>query len=263
MLLAILFVEFAAVIRELRTDVVLDWFVSIAPLIWIDASVLVLYAFVRLYRHPELAPAIPSATPLRTMVLLSPNLRALHAGGSRLRRIWTVATIAYGLAYMFLQGMLVFDLSGSIQPVTTILDSPVGYGPGFVWAPTTTFGVVIRPFSVATAVTLSLLSGLVVALAVRLFAATRKAATALPGPLLGFAVTCPACLGAPVSGLFLAYMAPLASMGGMGAASAFSRMLVISTALLIGTLILLWVVLSLLSNMAVDGALSVRQIAPH
>lgn len=250
LILAILiFVEFGAVLHELRTDVILDWFVSLAPLIWINVSVLFLYAFLRLYYNPNLVSPSPGTAPSRARVFLIPSFRAIRAGGKTLRRFWVGAAMVYAVVFAFLQGILVVDLSGSIQPVWVVLDSPVGYGPGIVWAPTTTFGIVLRPFSIATALTLSLLSGIVVALSVRLFAASRRAVAAIPSPLLGFAVACPACLGAPVSGLFLAYLSPLASMGGMGAASAFSRMLVISTALLIITLLLLWIVLSLLSNM--------------
>ena len=243
-------VELGEVLRELRTDVVLDWFVSIAPLIWINASVLVLYAFLRLYRNPGLVPPQPGTSPLRGGSFLVPNFRAIKEGGRSFRRFWLGASIAYAIVFALLQGMIVVDPSGSIDPVSTVLDSPVGYGPGFVWAPTVTFGIVLRPFSIATALALSLLSGVVVALSIRLFAASRRSVAAVPGPLIGFAVACPACFGAPISGLFLAYLAPLASMGGMSAASAFSRMLVISTALLIVTLLLLWVVLSLLSRIA-------------
>src|SRR5256885_14984895 len=90
-LLALLFVEVAAILRELRTDVVLDWFVSIAPLIWIDASILILYAFLRLYRNPDIAPTIPRVTPRRTVGFLRPNLRVLQSSGSRLRRNWAFA----------------------------------------------------------------------------------------------------------------------------------------------------------------------------
>src|SRR3989440_8696839 len=64
LILAILvFVEFGAVLHELRTDVVLDWFVTLAPLIWINASVLVVYSFLRLYRDPNLVPARPETSP--------------------------------------------------------------------------------------------------------------------------------------------------------------------------------------------------------
>ena len=258
-LAGLVFVEFGAVLHELRTDVVLDWFVTLAPLIWINASVLVVYSFLRLYRDPNLVPARPETSTIRGQGFLLPNFRAIREGGSALRRSWTAAMIVYALAFAFLQGGLVIDPSGSIEPVSTVLDSPVGYGPGFVWAPTTTFGVVVRPFSVATALALSLLSGIVVALSIRLFVVSRKSVAGLPGPFIGFAVACPACLGAPISGLFLAYLAPLASMGGIGAASAFSRMLVISTALLIFTLLLLWIVLSLLSHMLGGPSGAVQQ----
>ena len=158
-LAGLVFVEFGAVLHELRTDVVLDWFVTLAPLIWINASVLVVYSFLRLYRDPNLVPARPETSTIRGQGFLLPNFRAIREGGSALRRSWTAAMIVYALAFAFLQGVLVIDPSGSIEPVSTVLASPVGYGPGFVWAPTTTFGVVVRPFSVATALALSLLSG--------------------------------------------------------------------------------------------------------
>lgn len=252
-LLTLTFAELGEVLRELRTDVVLDWFVSLAPLIWINVSVVVLYAFVRLYRRPDLASLPAGAARPRTSAFLLPNFRALRGGGGGFRRIWAGAAVAYALVYMFLQGMLVVDLSGSIEPIFTPLESAVGYGPGIAWAPTSSIGVQIRPYSVAAAVVLSFLSGLVVALSLRLVTASRRTVTALPGPLLGFAVMCPACVGAPVSGLFLAYAAPFAAMGGLGSASAFSRMLVFSTALLIFTLVLLWIVISLLSNLSASG----------
>src|SRR6266568_9601014 len=38
LLAALTFVELGEVLRELRTDIVLDWFISLAPLIWIGAT---------------------------------------------------------------------------------------------------------------------------------------------------------------------------------------------------------------------------------
>src|SRR5438876_11128150 len=55
-LLALTFADVGRVLRELRTDVVLDWFVSLAPLIWINVSIVVLSGFFRLYFSPDLAP---------------------------------------------------------------------------------------------------------------------------------------------------------------------------------------------------------------
>ena len=252
-LLALTFAELGEVLRELRTDVVLDWFVSLAPLIWINVSILFLYAFVRLYRSPDLAPPDVGSSRRRVWAFIIPNFRALRACGRTFRRIWALSAVGYAFAFMVLQGILVVDPSGSIEPVFTDLESPIGYGPGIAWAPTSTFGVQIRPYGIAVVVILSLLSGLVIALSLQVVIARRRAATALPAPLLGFAVMCPACVGAPLSGLFLAYLAPIAFMGGMGAAVAFSRMLVISTALLITTLILLWIVISMLSRLGLES----------
>jgi len=250
LLLALLFSKFGEVLREIRTDVVLDWFITLAPLIWIDASILVLYAFFRLYFTPELVPPRTRAAVKHVSTFLVPNTRVLR-GSTHLRKVWAISAMVYSTTYAFLQGVFVVDLSGSLSPMFVVIESAIGYGPGIVWAPTTTFGIQLRPYSVAAAASLSLLSGLVFALAFRVITSTNQRATkALPGPLLGFAVMCPACAGGPVSGLFLAYVTPIAFMGQMGSASAFSRLLGASTVLLLVTLILSWAMISFLTNVA-------------
>src|SRR6267143_3626260 len=249
LLLALLFAEFGEVLHEIRTDVVLDWFVTLMPLIWFDASILVLYAFFRLYFTPELVPPRTVAAVKPVSTFLIPNTRVLR-GSPHLRKVWAISAIVYAVTYAFLQGVLVVDLSGSLSPMFVVIESAIGYGPGIAWAPTTTFGIQLRPYSVAAAVALSLLSGLVFALAFQVVTTSRRSAGVLPGPLLGFAVMCPACAGGPVSGLFLAYVAPIAFMGGMGSASAFSRLLGVSTLLLLVTLILSWAMISFLTNVA-------------
>src|SRR5207245_9454010 len=248
-LMAVSFAEFGEVLREIRTDVVLDWFVSLAPLIWIDASILVLYAFFRLYFSPDLVPPKTGPAMRRASAFLVPNIRVLRARGRNVRKVWAISALVYPWAYAFLQGVFVVDLSGSLSPVFVVIESAIGYGPGIAWAPTTTFGIQLRPYSVAAAASLSLLSGLVFALAFQVINTTgQRGARALPGPLLGFAVMCPACASGPVSGLFLAYVTPIAFMGGMGSASAFSRLLGASTLLLILTLVLSWTMISFFTN---------------
>jgi len=246
-LLALAFAEAGEVLRELRTDVVLDWFISLAPQIWINISIVVLYAFFRIYFSPDLA---PTAGTVRTgaVLFLVPNFRSLRDRGRTFRKAWGIGAVAYAVAYALLQGIVVVDFSGSLQPVFVVIESAVGYGPGIAWAPTTTFGIQLRPYSIAAAFALSLLSGLVFALAFQVVATGRRTGRTLPGPLLGLAVMCPACAGGPVSGLFLAYVAPIAFMGGMGSASAFSRLLGFSTVLLVVTLVLLWTVISFITN---------------
>ena len=170
-----------------------------------------------------------------------------HPGGG----YWTCITWGQRqvMTYAFLQGVFVVDLSGSLSPVFVVIESAIGYGPGIAWAPTTTFGIQLRPYSVAAAASLSLLSGLVFALAFQVIRTTgQRAARGLPGPLLGFAVMCPACASGPVSGLFLAYVTPIAFMGEMGSASAFSRLLGASTLLLIVTLVLSWTMICFFTN---------------
>src|SRR5438034_7332593 len=78
LLLTLLFAEFGEVLREIRTDVVLDWFITLAPLIWIDASIVVLYAFFRLYFTPELVPPRTSAAMKLVSAFLVRNTRVLR-----------------------------------------------------------------------------------------------------------------------------------------------------------------------------------------
>src|SRR5881396_392889 len=92
LLLTLLFAEFGEVLREIRTDVVLDWFITLAPLIWIDASIVVLYAFFRLYFTPELVPPRTSAAMKRVSAFLVPNTRVLR-GGTRLRKVWAISAV--------------------------------------------------------------------------------------------------------------------------------------------------------------------------
>src|SRR2546427_4864146 len=245
-LMALSFAEFGEVLREIRTDVVLDWFVSLAPLIWSVASILVLYAFFRLYFSPDLVPPKTGPAMRRASAFRVPNIRVLRARGRSVRKVWAISALVYAVAYALLQGIFVVDLSGSLQPVFVVIESAIGYGPGIAWSPTPTFGTELWLYPVAAAAALSLLSGLVFALAFQVIATSQRAARTLPGPLLGLAVICPACAGGPLSGLFLAYVAPIAFMGGMGSASALSRLLRFSTLLLIVKLVLLWTAISVL-----------------
>src|SRR5216110_225479 len=253
-LAALLFAATGVTLLALRTDRILDWFVSLVPLIWIDVSVLFLYAFFRLYFSARIESPASEGVWARAIPFLFPNFQVIRARGRRFRRVWLAGSLAYAVVYGFLQGIIVVDPSGSLQPVFVVIESAIGYGPGIVWAPTTTFGVQLRPYSLAAASVLSLFSGLVVALAIQVVSRGHRAARAFPGPFLGLAVMCPACASGPVSGLFLAYLAPIAFMGGIGSASAFSRLLGFSTFLLIATLVLLWSVISFITNVLPPNA---------
>ncbi len=118
----------------------LDWFITLAPLIWIDASILVLYAFFRLYFTPELVPPRTRAAVKHVSTFLVPNTRVLR-GSTHLRKVWAISAMVYSTTYAFLQGVFVVDLSGSLSPMFVVIESAIGYGPGIVWAPTTTFGI--------------------------------------------------------------------------------------------------------------------------
>ncbi len=78
-LVALAFAELGEVLRELRTDIVLDWFVSLAPLIWINASAVALYALVRLYFSPAFAPPATDTSRARAVSFLVPSRLSAHA----------------------------------------------------------------------------------------------------------------------------------------------------------------------------------------
>src|SRR5439155_2033896 len=109
--------------------------------------------------------------------------QVIRARGKRFRRVWFIGALAYALAYAFLQGILVVDPSGSLQPVFVVIESAIGYGPGIAWAPTTTFGVQLRPYSLAAAVVLSLFSGLVVDLSIQVDSRGQQVVRGLHSPL--------------------------------------------------------------------------------
>src|SRR2546428_650434 len=154
-LLALTFAELGEVLRELRTDVVFDWFVSLAPLIWINVSILVLYAFFRLYFSPSVVHPTTERARAGAIPFLVPNFHILRTGANSFRRAWGIASVAYAVAYALLQGIFVVDLSGSPQPVSAVLEGASASAPGFAWPPTTPFGAHPPPSSVAPAVALS------------------------------------------------------------------------------------------------------------
>src|SRR6267143_892757 len=127
LLLALLFAEFGEVLHEIRTDVVLDWFFTLMPLIWFDASILVLYAFFRLYFTPEFVPPRTDTALNHVSTFLVPNTRVLR-GSPHLRKVWAISAIVYAVTYAFLQGVFVVDLSGSLSPMFVVIESAIGYG---------------------------------------------------------------------------------------------------------------------------------------
>ncbi len=243
--------ELTALIMELQSSLILDWFVSLAPLLWINGSVLFVYVLLRGVTLPQGAAEVPTGG----WRLLHPELSAVRQVLSRppLRAFAVGAGLAYALAFALLQGLLVVDLAGSIRPFFTVLRSPVGYGPGVAWAPTAYVGVVLRPYTLAAAVSLALLSSVVLSLFAYLLRHGRGALRALPGPMAGLAVMCPACFATPAAGLFLAYLAPAATLVGLGTVPLFTLTLAVATVLLLLSLLVLWMTMAWLTRLLADG----------
>jgi hypothetical protein len=251
LLLALLLIEMGLIMLELRTAIVQDWFVTLAPLVWINASVLVLFAFFR-----QLGAGDPD---VRVGAREGGRWgRAFHPRFGTLRRVLrqrptriavVLIAVGYGVLYAILQGILVLspNLVAPLGPL--IIESPLGYGPALVWAPTQAFGLLLRPYTVAGAVALAVLSGVVLAVFVRIAGRERPALASLTGPLAGLAVLCPACFATPVAGLLVAYLAPAVTIVGLGTGAAFAFSLGLATALLLASLFLLWATTAWLSRL--------------
>src|SRR5438034_10916869 len=85
-LAALLFAETGVILLELRADRILDWFVSLVPLIWIDVSVLFLYAFFRLFFSARILSPASQRAWARAIPFLFPNLDLISPPGNRFRR---------------------------------------------------------------------------------------------------------------------------------------------------------------------------------
>ncbi len=240
--LGLVLIQLGALFVELQTAFVSDWFITLVPLVWLNVSILVVYA---LFRQLYLGDEGPGTARPTVWDRLRPDWDSLKhtTGVRRLRIVWLVGGLAYLLAYMLLQGILVLDVTGSIAVGAVYLPSPIGYGPGVALSPAPYVGLLLRPYTLAAGVALSIYSGLVLALFFRVLSLSRRHLVGFSGPLAGLTVLCPACVATPATGLFLAYLAPAVTVVGLGTLPLFSATLAGSTALLFVSLfLLLWTV---------------------
>ncbi|MFQ5919663.1 MAG: hypothetical protein ACE5I4_06425 [Thermoplasmata archaeon] len=251
LLLGLVLVQGGLIFLELRTSLVQDWFVTLAPLVWLNASILVLYLFFRQLAAADLGLSDGGSKTVLSRRLFRPRFHALRRAFRPRAMKVAVALIAlgYGILFAVLQGILVLS-PNTVAPLGPLLiGSPLGYGPALVWAPTPAFGLLLRPYTVAAAVALAVLSGVVLALFIRIARRDRPALTSLTGPLAGLAVLCPACFATPVAGLLAAYLAPAVTLIGLGTGAAFTLSLGLATVLLLASLILLWATVAWLSRL--------------
>ncbi|MDJ0269826.1 MAG: hypothetical protein NXY59_04635 [Aigarchaeota archaeon] len=242
--LLLLYFELLGLMRDLTTSLIYDWPPTLAPLVWINISIPFIYVFLR-----NLITSNSTTNVGRFARLFSPNFSNLRtlAQNATFRKLWIVLSVLYFAAYGYLQGMIVVDISGGLEPRFLIVESSVGYGPVLVWSPACFFGVVLRPYILSAALALSLVGGFLMAAFISLLVLKQKIAAALPGPLAGLAVLCPTCLTSPAMGLILAYIAPTVVVLGIGTAF-FNFILTLSTILLVATLLIQWVALSIISR---------------
>ncbi|MFQ5986531.1 MAG: hypothetical protein ACE5KQ_04165 [Thermoplasmata archaeon] len=252
LLLALVLVQMGFILLELQTAIVQDWFITLAPLIWLNAAILVLFVFFRELGSAEVpspSQVVPGDDPPPRF--MQPRFGAMReALRPPAMKVAVVLTAAgYAVIYALLQGILVLT-PNALEPFgPLVLASPLGYGPALVWSSTQGIGILLRPYTVAAAVALAVLSGFVLVLFLRVVARDRQALASLSGPLAGLAVLCPACFVTPVAGLFVAYLAPAMTLLSLGGSAAFAFSLGLATALLLVSLLLLWATVAWLSRL--------------
>ena len=251
LLFIMLTLEATSLLAEIQNGVIVyDWFVAVTPFLWINVSVLFLYILLRGFLMGN---SYPLSTGLaRYMKPNFLNLRQILKI-RRIKLLWLLFSLVYFLFYSSLQGMLVIDLSGRIEPRFIIVGGSAGYGPVIVWAPTEYFGFVLRPYLTSAALAIAIPSGLILAIFFTSLLSFKSAFRVLPAPLAGFAVLCPTCLTSPASAFVSALVSSLASTAGLAFSSLFSAILLVSTTLLIASLILIWMSISILSRIPVAG----------
>lgn len=254
----VLLFQVYSVARDFAIGAILDPWLALFPLVWVDLAlvVLLLLAHGFLLRSRRAAPAGWKSW-------LVPDFRSL---ASALRpgplRLWIVgASTIYLILLLFLQGVLVVDPSGAILPEGTeypyadVFGGPVGWGPKLIWAPNPYFGVLLRPYTVASATLLAVLGGLGLGIVAHGWGRDRGLRVRnLTGTLSGAMVVCPACAASPLSAfLFSSFMAGAA---GGAAGSTLGPFLALTTTLLIASVVAMWIGLARVSRKLVlpDGA---------
>ncbi|MEE9164604.1 MAG: hypothetical protein V3U17_07445, partial [Thermoplasmata archaeon] len=154
LLLALILVEMGLILLELRTSIVQDWFVTLAPLVWVNASILVLFVFFRQMGSDAHGSSTRSSEAGRLRRLFYPRFGALRVTlrPRSMKMAVVLIAVGYGILYAFLQGILVLSPNTNAPLGPLVLESPLGYGPALAWAPTQTFGLLLRPYTVAGAV---------------------------------------------------------------------------------------------------------------
>jgi len=243
--------ETLGILKEIRTAIIYDWFIILAPLLWINLSIPFTYYLLRKILSSEsnyyrvvhggkLSYLIPDFRNLRELV----RLRFF-------KMLWIGTSLAYFILYAYLQGMLVLSPSGDIEPRLMVVEGSIGYGPVLVFAPADFLGVVVRPYLASAALAISISSGLVITLSIIALFSSKRIAGVLPASFIGLAVCCPACLTTPTLAFLISLMTSLSLTTSFATASTFSNLLLISTTLLITSLTLTWIAISFLSKVPI------------
>ena len=253
----LLFIEAAGIYLDLRTSVVYDWVPILTPLIWIDISFIFIYIFLRNLYLQKTPPKGGNSFINR---YLKPNYKnLLRLFQSReVKIIFILSTATYFIIYSYIQGMLAIDPTGNIEPRFNIVSAIIGYGPVLVIAPTRYFILVITPYLLSAAISLSLFSGLAITLLTITFMSGKNVKKILPTPLLGLSVVCPTCILSPATAILISTFS-LTSTLIVGGIPIQTFIFTLSTALLITTLLLLWISISILSKIPVSEELKLKE----
>ena len=237
---------------ELSVGTISDVWFAIFPVLWLDVAIVVLFLLSWGLLSARLRPPRSPRTLAGWRRWIIPDFQAIRGAlDSAKLRTWIlgVAT-AYAILLMILQRTVVVDPGGALAPegasypFVEVFGGPMGWGPKLVLVPNPYFGVLLRPYTVAATILLSVLAGF----GMGLMGYRRRAARGAPGSVRraaaaagGLLVMCPVCAGSPVLALLSGLLTPAAAAGGVASSGLLvGPLMAFSTAMLGVSTLMMW-----------------------
>ncbi len=258
-----------ALARGILEGLIIDPWLAAVPVLWFDVALIGLLLF--LWGLSFGGPPAARSGARAWFALEFPAIRTVLRSAAL--RSWILgAAAAYAVLLMVLSGMIVVDPAGgapsgpSGYPFFEVFDAPLGWGPRIVWAPNPYFFVIVRPFTTAITVLLSLLAGFGIGLLGYVRRSARASGVAgrgTAGAAAGLLVICPACAASPMFALFAGLLTPAAAGETTAAVSlALGPVLAFSTAMLLVSVVLLWRGVARTSRLLPDAKTAVGPLLP-
>ena len=250
--------QIAEILRDAMAGRIVNPFLALFPVLWLDLALVVLLVLAwGLSFGGTPATQHPGRPSWRSWFM--PDFETLRRALAApvVRHHVMIIGAVYALVLMLLQGVIVVDFDGAHVPQSTTFPyvdasgGPPGWGPRLLWAPNPYVAVLLRPYTVAVTVLLSVLGGLGLGLVASNWRARRSGPRRLrnvAGAVTGVLVVCPACAASPAFAFLSGLVAPAAGGGAALASFQIGRLVAFSTGMLVVSAFALWIGLARISR---------------